>query len=75
MHSTVFPCLRHRQEGMAASTNCSSHVKCCATLRTYFAQFVIDWVRKVHASVGAPGCASARWPSNNTRPVCDTNNF
>ena len=30
-----------RWEGMAASTNCSSNVNCCATLRTYLAQFII----------------------------------
>ncbi|CAI8012137.1 hypothetical protein GBAR_LOCUS7785 [Geodia barretti] len=30
-----------RWEGMAASTNCSSNVNCCATLRTYLAQFVV----------------------------------
>ena len=27
-----------RWEGKATSTNCSSHVNCCATLRTYLAQ-------------------------------------
>ena len=39
-------CLRYitrllRWEGMAASTNCSSNVNCCATLRTYLAQFIV----------------------------------
>ena len=33
-------CFAFRWEGMAASTNCSSHVNCYATLRTYLAQFV-----------------------------------
>ena len=49
LHSTVLRCLGYiarlgftlRWEGMAASTNCSSNVNCCATLRTYLAQFVV----------------------------------
>ena len=43
IHCTVLHCLGYiarlcftfRWEGMAASTNCSSNVNCCATLRTY----------------------------------------
>ena len=49
LHSTVLRCLGYiarlrftlRWEGMAASTNCSSNVNCCATLRTYLAQLVV----------------------------------
>ena len=43
LHCTVLHCLGYiarlrftfRWEGIAASTNCSSNVNCCATLRTY----------------------------------------
>ena len=47
-------------EGMAASTNCLSHVNCYATLRTYLSQLLIHWERREqrtqegHSSL--PGC-------------------
>ena len=35
---------------MAASTNCSSHVNCYATLRTYLAQLLIHWEQREQRS-------------------------
>ena len=37
-------------EGMAASTNCSSHVNCYATLRTYLSQLLIHWEQREQRS-------------------------
>ena len=48
---------------MAASTNCSYHVNCYATLRTYFSQLLIHWEQREQRSnvteerhSSLPGC-------------------